>query len=695
MPARSAILALTLCCPLAAQDLGRGSLGPNGLEPRLEIESTAPGGTLRFSVRDLAPPAQSGMQLFLLLGALPAEIPLDGLGVRGAVLGFDPAVMLLTGPWPVDARGRADLRVTMQKAWDGAQLIVQALSFDPRVPSKLVLSDSRSMTLGAASGTIPLLRDDGAGGLTFARFLADGRPGPLARRDRLQILDLALPSIDEERRYRRDLPRPIRILGRGAVQLPDGSSLVRVHDGRRQRQTIYRAYRGGRIEVVAETAATFAPQIAASPTHVAFVEAPSGKLLLYRVDGSNWPRITEPLIDATPAKGLVVDPVPLCFGSRKLCYVDRARGVFLIDLASAKASAVKLPPSGGRTPVFHDEEVGVSADGRSFVFGAGPGKKSKDIYVVRDSGTAVNVTRRVTDYAEVGYSNRGRRTEMVLDPLGTRVAYVDEGGKEPEGYVTTIATRATVHMTGPVSFVDSIDIGSTARLLPGGASLLIAGMNETSLDLFYSATTTPKDIVSLTKTGSATKAPWGRDAKLDVLDLGSLAGKPQYLLHAKHQARIAPELWVVDPGKKTARRATSSFAGLATVDRSSTRVWAVDAAQIVTIDPTNSGSGFAKKVSLGAATALRSLAADARLSTVFVMASTSSARELWLVDNSARATRLAQSSGSDAELLSHESGTAHLLSPVGSKGRTLLRWRASDGLRSVGGQGLRAFLLRD
>lgn len=694
MSARSLVpLLLILGGPLAAQDLGRGNVGVHGKEPRLTLRSAAPRGSLRFRVTDLAPP-QGKAQLLLLLSGAPAEIPLDGLGVRGAVLGLDPATLLLVGPLPVDAQGSADWTWNVDPAWRGIPLFVQALYVDARLAPPFVFSDSRSMTIGSPDPELVLAADGtSAGTIGLVRLFPDGAPAtPLPRLGAVALLDLDLASLDENRTFRDDLPRPIRLGGKRAVRLVDGSTLVLVAPSS-QRAALLRIHRSGRVERVFEAAAgNLAPILAASPTHVAFTRVVPSQLWLYRTDESNWPGTAEPARDVTPASGLAIEPGALVFGARVLCYVDNSRGPFLIPLDGSRTIVPKLPPSGGRPPAVFDEEVAVSGDGRSFAFGAGPGKKQKDIYVVRDDGQAVNVTKRVTDYAEVGYQNPGRRIELRLNADGTLVSYVDEGGKEPENFVTKVPLLQTVHITTSQAFVDSIDIGATTRFpTKGQGGLIVAGIDAASLDLFFSPSISDKDVIPLTNTAGATQAPFGRNAKLSLLDLGSLAGSHPYLLHAKHQARATPELWVIDTFRRTARIAAQAFAGRGAALPAG-RLLVEDGPVVALVDPNDASSGFVKRIGLGSGS-VRDLSVDASANQAAVVAGAGTALDLWLVDTVQASARKASSTASalGPVLAGHLPGEVHLLSAPGANGRGLLRYTSVNGLKSVGGSRLQFF----
>ncbi|MFQ5426618.1 MAG: hypothetical protein ACE5EV_06030, partial [Gaiellales bacterium] len=352
LPTTLALLAATTQVA-SAQDLGNGSLGSNGVEPLLELVPAATSKPLTFRVSRLNPPGASGAQLLLLIAARPAEIPLDGYGVRGAKLGLDLATLGIVGPFPVPASGVVLLRPTAAKAWNGLELHVQALYVDPRVTPPLTFSDSRSMTIGSAT-EIVLTRDaTQAGTVDLERLLEDGRRGtsvPVLRG--LAVRDLDIASLDEARRFRPDLPGLAVADGRRAVRLADGSTLLLYQRG--SVNGLARIYRSGRIERVHESpAGTVLPVLAASKTHVAFIDGL--RLMLYRTDGSNWSGTTHPLEDVTPTGAANLEMTALVFGRSVLAGMDKRRGLWFVSLSTGKSSFPKLPPSGGRNPFFFDE----------------------------------------------------------------------------------------------------------------------------------------------------------------------------------------------------------------------------------------------------------------------------------------------------------------------------------------------------
>ncbi len=677
---------LMLAAALPAQDLGHGNLGANRREPLLELRAAGPGGTLGFRVSQLAP---RGSVLLLISGA-SAEIPLGALGLPNAILGLDLATLLMTPALPVSASGVVDVRIPVPAAWDGVHVYVQALHVDPQQSPPLVFSDSRSMTVHSATAPLVLAADAGGTALHLERWFADGTAGtPLPRLRSVRMVDLTLASIDEQGTFRDERPTVITTGGRRAIRLADGSSLLLVRHG--TSDELLRVHASGRVERIVQAPAGQIQACLAANTR-AVVIAGRTKLWLYNLRG-NWAGTAEPVRQVALPVG--VSAASLVAGSRVAAYPDKRTGVYLIRYADGVVFRPRMPNSGGRAPVFFDEEIAVSADGRSFALGAGPGKKLKDIYVIRDDGTGINVTKRVTDYAEVGYTNPGRRSELVLNADGTLVSYVDTGGKEAENFVSRVLNPKPIHITSSRAFVNSIDIGTTSRFpIKGkGGALIIAGLNATRLDVFFSPSISDRDVRPLTRTGTATKPPFARDSKLSMLDLGSLPRAPQFVLWAKHATKPTAELLALDPARGTSRQIAANYAGLGRAIPNSPGLLVADAAEVVLANPTDATQAFAKRIRLGRAAGalVHDLAVDRAGSLAAAAFGTATSGELWVVDLR-KATARRTGAGTENIRTVFAGSGAQQVSALGAG--ALWRWTAATGLKKTRGGRFLFFVLR-
>ncbi|MCA8970323.1 MAG: hypothetical protein KDC95_11080 [Planctomycetes bacterium] len=681
---RLSLFAAFVACvaPVHAQEFGRGSLGSNGVEPRLEVRSASPGNPMRFVIDDVAPSSTTTIPVMVLVSPRKANIPF----VEGSVVGVDLTATLLLGPALVDARGSAEISVPVIASWDGFELHSQAVVIDTRVRSSLILTDSVGVVVGTDDPELVILQDAGGGLFDVVRRRTDGRNGVVLDRLRgLTPIDLKIASLDEERKFVTTASRPCTVAGVRGVLLHDESTLLAMRNA--TNDLVLRVSTSGRVDIVATFArGSLTGDVAVGPNHVAIVDGP--RLWLYRVVG-NYPGTNSQLRDATPGGNVAIEATSLCVGARVLALMDKTQGLYFVPLDGGASLHPTLPPSGGRTPVVYDEEIAVSGDGTTFAFGAGSGKKVKDIYVVRDDGRAVNITKRPTDYGEVGYTNIGRRTEIALDFTGSMVSYVDDGGQEPEGFVSQVVLPSPVQITTSRAFVDSIDIGSTSRFPVKGGGIVFAGIDAATVDVFFTPSLKDNDILPLTNTANANAAPWGLGAKLTLVDMGSTPSNASWLLQARRQNAAQDELWWLEPDAKRARVLSSSYRGLGGVFDSSSRVLIGDRDGVVVADL---GSSAFSKFSLGTGD-VQAMSMAAGLPIAALTFGSASSQDLWIVDHNGSANKLAGSLGAAGDVLAlHGSGQVHLLSAPGVGGRSLVRWRASSGIEQLGGAGYVGFL---
>ncbi|MCA8972532.1 MAG: hypothetical protein KDC95_22280, partial [Planctomycetes bacterium] len=482
--------------------------------------------------------------------------------------------------------------------------------------------------LGNVAPELVLIRPGTSSGLVdLERRLDDGKSGTAVLFHDLTLLDLELTSLDETRTYRDDLPRNPVVAGTRVLELPDGSRVVRYLDEARKKSGLLRVHDGGRLEVVFEgELCEVKCCILASKTHLAFA-TDSHRLYLYRLDETNWPGSAEPILDITPpANEIDFLDSSLVFGERVLAFVDEHRGLFLAPLDGSVPFAPVLPPSGGRAPEFFDSEVAVSGDGHTFAFGAGRDRELKDVYVVRDDGVAVNITKKPTIYADVGYSNPGRRVELALNHDGSLVSWVDRTIKDDANYVSPVEFPVPVLITGDPMF-KCIDIGTTSRFPPKGGLLIVAGQGNAMLDLFFSPLMKKEDVVPLTKTASSNVPPYASDSKLDLFDIATYRGGDQYMTWAHHEQGF-DGLWVVDTVHEDARLVAKSHAGFGMSSADARTLVIDDGNAFVVFDPKSRSSSFATRVALGNTKVTAAAPARDRTA-MFAIAGT---RELWAFD---------------------------------------------------------------
>ncbi|MBK9387935.1 MAG: hypothetical protein IPN34_24220 [Planctomycetes bacterium] len=605
------VSAAALAALAPAQDLGRGLLQANGVEPRLELEGAAPGRNAWIRARALDVDPQAPPLVYLLLSADSMAIPLDGLGLFGAVLGVGPTGFWNFGPIPVTSQGTFDLPVLVHPAWRGATIHAQLLVLDPRIGAlPVALSDSRSMTIGADGAELVMLQDAAAPGTQhFVRHFADGLAGtPLPLLRDLVPVDLVLASASESHAFRDDRARIERIAGVATLRLADGGRVIRYRRAGSTTFGLAHILPSGRAEIVYESSfvapghdaidalvavSSFGPYLSFA------VNEGWTRVLVYRTDGANLAGSPSPLRDLTPSGATLIEPGAMVFGSSVLVFVDDVNGPYRARLdGSSAVQRFVLPPSGGGTPTNFDEELAVSGDGRVFAFGAGLGRRSKDIYALRDDGSAVNVTQSPADYSEVGYTNLGRRLEIALNLDGSLVSYVNNSTPEPEGYLRGVSSPVLFHLTSTQTFVDSIDVGGVGQLPYFGGALVIAGLDEQSLDFYYTPTGAPQQLVNLTNTGSPGQ-PFGLGSALALNDLGTLASAPQLLISVRDARVQRDTLLALDLQAGTSRLVADPVDG-PSLALSGTEAALASGNELVFARPGDPTTGYRRAVALGA-----------------------------------------------------------------------------------------------
>jgi hypothetical protein len=682
-----------------AQDLGRGSLQANGVEPRLLLESAAPGGLAWIRARALDVDPQAPPLTYLLLAADAQALPLDGLGLFGAALGLGPTGFQSFGPIPLTPQGTFDLPLLVQPAWRGATIHAQLLSIDPRIGAlPLALSDSRSMTIGANGNELALLQQAAAPGTQhLVRHFADGLPGtPLPLLRDLVPLDLALASASETHTFRDDRARSERLAGIATLRLADGGRLVRYRRAGTTTLGLAHLLPGGRVEIVYESSfvapghEAIDPLVAVSafgPYLALAVNEAWTRVLLYRTDGANLTGSASPLRDVTPAGAIRIEPGAMIFGTSVLVFVDDANGPYRVPLdGSSAASRYALPPTGGGAALAFDEEIAVSGDGRVFAFGAGRTRRSKDIYALRDDGAAINVTQAPADYSEVGYSNLGGRLEMALNLDGSLVSYVDNSTPEPEGFLRGVSSPVLFHLTSTQTFVDSIDVGGVGQLPYFGGALVIAGLDEQSLDFYYTPTGQAQQLVNLTNTG-APGQPFGLGSALALNDLGTLENSPQLLISVRDARIQRNTLLALDLQAGTSRLVADP------VDGPSLALGGSEAAlasgnELVLARPADPTASYRRAVSLGAPARLLARSG----STLYAAVGASAASlVLWRIDaaTGTGAPLDPQAAAIDDLVVDPLAGAVLTL-----RGGVLFATDAQGATQARGGSGLQALLSR-
>ena len=683
---RHLALALVLCSPLAAQDLGRGLLTLDGSEVALSLTTRDGSGVASLDLERV--PTHAASRSYALIGLRPLALELDKFGMRGAVLGVDPNTALLVGPLKVSATGKARVDIDLGKAFAGIRLYAQAIVVDARRQPYVFPSDSASITLGDTQPELILAKNGAAlGSIDLVRMRSNGRSlGVLPFVRSIVPQELERTSAAESRMFRDDLPREARLEGIEGLRLSDGSTLL-AFEGR-ERSGVLRISAAGRVELILETEAGHVPEYAcATRTHAAFLA--DNRIFVYRIDRSNWPGTASAIRDVTPGSGLDFEDDSLALGERSLALLDENYGVVLVSLTDGRYLRPVLPPSGGKAPKKFDCEIAMSGDGRVFAFGAGQDEDKKDIYVVRDDGSSVNVSRRPAEYAEVGYSKPGHLVHISLNHDGSLVSWVDITIKDDMNFVSRVDFPKPRLLTNSTVF-KCIDIGTTVRMPTTGGNLMIAGQGPTTLDLFFSKTITPNDLIPLTKTGSKNTKPYAEDSKLALVDLASLPGMHHYGLAAKHlDGRDL--FYVVDTVAQDARIAASNYLGQGRMLVNAGRLVLATGKGLHFVDPTNPDSDFVKKVDLSGPVRSFSVSND---ESIFALSGSPKAARLWHFDTQRGKLLSLTKSAKDLTVVhaGPQTDSAFVIGNEGSRQGVLYRWDASKGLVDLNESGYRAFL---
>ncbi|HHI80484.1 MAG TPA: hypothetical protein ENK02_10940 [Planctomycetes bacterium] len=691
----SLLLFALLAGPAMGQEVGVGSPSSNGKIPRLVIQAPQ-AQVARFQV-DALPP---GTVFLLALGTNPLRTPM-GKGI----FGIDPRNLLLLGPFFADPQGKLQVDLPFPAALQGTLFHAQVLAFDPKSTSFPLptLSDSRMglagvpspYLVGAFSTSVP-------GEVDLGLIAKDGTTHRLLSLTRgVQVLPLQLYALSEERRYRRDLPRPLPISGTPSLRLGDGSLLLHLRSRPSRRALLLLVPPSGSVRLLldlpldAQGASPLDTTVAASDfgPFLAVFDRMAAKLHLLRTDAHSPGRDR---ILALP-KGFVPAGRTLFFGRKVLVALTKTRPPLLFPLDGSSPIQPKFPSP---PPLFYDEECAVSGDGSSFALGAGPGKKSKEIFVLREDGALKQITHKTTDYAEAGYGNPDHRRELVLNSNGTKVAYVEVGRKRTELFLADTGTTSIVHMTPNQVFADSIDIGTIARAPLGGGYLILAGKDFQHLDLFHSKKGSPLDVLPLTRSETKTNPPWGLGAKLRFLDLGSLEGSSLFALRTLAFGSPVEDFWIVDPLTRKAAKLPGTKGGMAAYQPRTSFFCVPDAAaralKVFRGKDLLPGGAGAGTEALPAGTSLLEVAPRSAGPGFDVLLKSSTG--LWvqglLPSRKPRLKTLVKVK-TDAPFFAPNLVKDHLffLSPPRGKGRDLLLWTSAKGLQQTQVGGL-TFLLR-
>lgn len=569
-----ACVVTSLCAQTTICAQGEGSVGSNGLEPKISITSRTVGSPTEIRITGLVPqPGTSSLQLILSSNA--GHVDLTPFGLPGAALGLDISGFSNANFTPlviVPPSGQATFPFTPPLPLQGQTVYLQAVAFDPAAATAgIALSEARALTFG--TGVRTTISSSGASPSNQAlfRFFDDGaHVGPvLPALSGIEILDASLTATHDSLPTAADRPaRDDTDVNRPRIVLADGSSLYRYRNAL-GRHGLFVISDGGReFHSIVEVAGVIEPCMAASPFEpFVAVTAPGAgpefsgaELLLLRVDGENIAgtnRPVHPIVFSGATNGFEAETLSLTFLQGALICSDGTTLVRIPTDLSAPPAIVQLPPSGGIVPIDIDEEIAWSEDGSTAAFTAGATNVSRDVYVLQATGGIINLTQDAGDYDGVSYADIAEGGRLALSPDGSRIAYVK---KETWGdlYVRDTTVGSPVfNLTDIASFGESLESEAAVQFASATAVMFTNGTEPETLDLYVGMVPLGggiASVVNLTASSGFTSPPFGQGANLTLLGRSCLAGCGT--VYRMNQGPGTPETVVLVPDTATPTNAT-------------------------------------------------------------------------------------------------------------------------------------------
>jgi len=208
---------------------------------------------------------------------------------------------------------------------------------------------------------------------------------------------------------------------------------------------------------------------------------------------------------------------------------------------SAKATPVSLPLSGGKPPVWIEDEMRLTHDGKHLIVTGGVSYQKEDIFIVDTAkGTSLNLTDDPAWYVGPGYYlglyyTNGSSTHVDVSPGKKYAAFIKYQGYDYELYVRPLdKSKAAVHVTGPTNFSNTLDETHGILWATDDDLLLWAGPSSSNnMDLFHYKVSTGA-VVNLTLSGGATK-PFALGGKMHSYG-GWRSPNGKYLYFMQHDA---------------------------------------------------------------------------------------------------------------------------------------------------------------
>jgi len=281
------------------------------------------------------------------------------------------------------------------------------------------------------------------------------------------------------------------------------------------------------------------------------------KVLLARLDGTNWPGSSSPVRDVSPTGITKVEDDSLTLLQKNLYFVCQNtstktdRSLWSVSLSGpAKSAKVTLPKVGGAaaTTIYYQGAMNSTRTHTAWLIGSTT--TTEDVMVIKDGGTPLNVSKLATDLYNpynTGFFDT-LYPRMAITPGGAHIAFYTASGGTPKYGLMLAKTDGTgtpAQLNPTTAFVSAVDNYGSLFFQDNDNLLFAAGTTSEKVDLFLYKLST-KALANLTKTGTATKAPW--DGGVFELDGGWISPNSKYLYLAIYKSATDSNLIAVDLG---------------------------------------------------------------------------------------------------------------------------------------------------
>ena len=200
---------------------------------------------------------------------------------------------------------------------------------------------------------------------------------------------------------------------------------------------------------------------------------------------------------------------------------------------SKVATKVALPTVGGvaATTIYYFAASNADLTHTAWLIGTTTSKE--DVMVLKEGGTPVNVSKIADNLQSPSTSFQDTLNQkLALSPKGTMVAYGTTSGatanKSSVWVAKTDGTGTPEMINSSTNFDSTVDNFGGHYWADEDNLLFMAGDTDTSVDLYHYKVST-KALVNLTKTGTATAAPW-KGGKLES-DAGWVSPNGKYIYY--------------------------------------------------------------------------------------------------------------------------------------------------------------------